>query len=285
MKGYGAFKSEVKRELKKIYYQKWLYFLRKTPLSRFTLNARPKKEKIQKFRMGGAVSKKIFQIFISSKPLPEELADNISYLKRMNPEYEYKLFNEEMVLTYISENYPDLLDYYLRISPLYGSARADFFRYLLMYKEGGVYLDVKSSCKKPLKELIKEDDKYLLSTWDCGSWGKHLDLKDEEGEYQIYFIISAPGHPFLKEVIESVVRNIDVYNERLHGNSQVGVLRLTGPIAYTIAIDRVKEVWPYRKINSEKEGLVPSIYGLTSSKHTKLYANHYSKEKTKIILR
>ncbi|MGV6818565.1 MAG: glycosyltransferase family 32 protein [Thiotrichales bacterium] len=281
----GGLKKQIKGRLKRFYFREWMYFLRVIPYNQFVLNARPANENIDKFPMGERIPKKIFQIFSSSKDLPDELKENINFLKNINPEYEYTLFNEEMVLDYISTNYPQLMDYYLRISPVYGSARADFFRYLLMYKEGGVYLDVKSSCRRPLRDLINEDDKYLLSTWDVGSWGKHLELKSKHGEYQIFFIISVPGHPFLKEVIESVVRNIDVYKESLHKSSQIGVLNLTGPIAYTIAIERIRKLWPHRIISSEEEGLVPSVFGLTSKRHTELYSNHYSREQSRIVLK
>ena len=45
-------------------------------------------------------------------------------------------------------------------------ARADFFRYLLVYQLGGVYLDIKSSLDKPLKDVLRAEDQFILTHWD-----------------------------------------------------------------------------------------------------------------------
>ena len=57
---------------------------------------------------------------------------------------------------YIGRAYGErLLGEFNRISPSYGATRADFFRYLLLYREGGVYLDIKSSMERPLDEVLQ----------------------------------------------------------------------------------------------------------------------------------
>ncbi len=38
--------------------------------------------------------------------------------------------------------------------PRYGVVLADIFRYLVIYNEGGVYLDIKSTVNRPLDEII-----------------------------------------------------------------------------------------------------------------------------------
>ena len=44
-----------------------------------------------------------------------------------------------------------------------------------------------------------------------------------------------PGHPFLKAVIEMVLRNTRTYTP-LDGFAKFAILRVTGPITYTLAI-------------------------------------------------
>jgi mannosyltransferase OCH1-like enzyme len=51
---------------------------------------------------------------------------------------------------------------YKKIIP--NAARADLFRYCLIYEKGGVWLDIKSAAK-PLCDLIKKYDKLIFSTW------------------------------------------------------------------------------------------------------------------------
>ena len=38
-----------------------------------------------------------------------------------------------------------------------------FFRYLLMYEIGGVYLDIKSTANKKLDDVLEENDAFILS--------------------------------------------------------------------------------------------------------------------------
>ena len=95
------------------------------------------------------------------------MRSNIDKIRAMNPEYEYRFYDDADMVEFIKSNYdPDNpFDYFNRINPKYGAARADLFRYLLIYKCGGVYLDIKSSVTRPLREIIAGSDRYLLSQW------------------------------------------------------------------------------------------------------------------------
>ena len=116
----------------------------------------------------------------------------------MNPDFEYRFYDDEDCYNFIKEHYDDeTLSLYLSINPNYGSCRADFFRYLLIYKIGGVYLDIKSSTSRPLSETILPTDEYLLSHWIGKDWNELLEY--QLGEFQNWHIISVPNHPFLKQ--------------------------------------------------------------------------------------
>ncbi len=114
--------------------------------------------------MGNSVPKVIHQIYFD-KNLSPELLENVKQLKLMNPDWSHKLHDDRDIENYIKLHYPNLLSTYHKINPIYGAAKADFFRYLLIYNEGGVYLDIKSSASKPLSEIIRNGDLYLLSNW------------------------------------------------------------------------------------------------------------------------
>ena len=66
-------------------------------------------------------------------------------------------------------------------------------------------------------------------------WGLHPEC-GPYGEYQQWHIIAAPQHAFLRATISAVMWNIDNYSIEHHGVGKPGVLRTTGPIAYTKAI-------------------------------------------------
>lgn len=85
--------------------------------------------------LGKEISRHIFQTYRAKIGLPHEIEQNIEHIKRLNPEYEYHLFDDEDIKAFILEHYGEVIwGYYQRIAPIYGAARADFFRYLLVYQ-------------------------------------------------------------------------------------------------------------------------------------------------------
>ena len=86
------------------------------------------------------------------------LKENIKRLRTLNPRWQHRMYDDADVRRFISQHFgAETLRYFKRINPIYGPAKADFFRYLLMYKVGGVYLDVKSGLSRPLDETITGD--------------------------------------------------------------------------------------------------------------------------------
>ena len=238
---------------------------------------------------GTAIPRVIHQTFMS-KQLPAELQANVDNLKRLNPGWLHVMYDDDDILDFIRENYgPEVLGYFERINPRYGVARADLFRYLLLYKRGGVYLDIKSSCTRPLDDIIRPGDTYLLSQWRNRPGQPHAGFGISKevahiagGEYQQWHIVAAPGHPFLRAVIETVLNNIDCYRPWLHGTGAIGVLRLTGPLAYTLAIQPLLTTARHRAIHNETVvGLQYSIHRHTS--HRVFYKLNYSRLTESIV--
>jgi hypothetical protein len=231
---------------------------------------------------GTMIPRIIHQTFMS-KDLPEELKRNVENIKSLNPGWLHIIYDDADIREFIKENYGvNILSYFERINPRYGAARADLFRYLLMYKCGGVYLDIKSTCTSPLDQVLKSNDKYILAQWRNGPGEKYEGFgirKDvahiPRGEYQQWHIVTVPGHPFLKAVIGTVLSNIDRYRPWLHGTGGIGVLRLTGPVAYTLAIHPLLPMAKHRLVQDETViGLQYSVYITTS--HRAVYKTNYS---------
>ncbi|MCE3252600.1 MAG: hypothetical protein K0Q67_1620 [Cellvibrio sp.] len=242
---------------------------------------------------GASIPKRIYQTYHCLSSIPPEVANNIRTLKKSNPDWEHVLFDDQGMRQFIQQEFPNILRYYDRITPNYGAARADFFRYLLIYRSGGVYLDIKSTITKPLTTTIKPSDKILLSSWQewnaitydgFNGWGNHRELsRVSGGELQQWHVAASAGHPYLRAVILQVLKNIDNYNPQWHGVGKKGVLRLTGPIAYTLAIHSAIKKKPCKlsKIKTDY-GFEYSIYG-SHAKHVTIFSKHYSKSTEAII--
>ena len=246
------------------------------------LNQVPAGRIVEPVPEGHGIPRIIHQTF-PVKALPVELRRNTDALKSLNPGWEYRFYDDDDIQEFIGEHYDqDVLNAFRRINPGYGAAKADVFRYLLMYACGGVYLDIKSSARKPFEEIFEPDDRYLLSVWKnrqgelYEGWGRHSELRHlEGGEFQQWYIACAPGHPFLEAVINTVLRNLKIYNPVFHGVGKEGVLRVTGPVAYTLTIARLLSQNAYRWAEADSDlGLQYSIYPEKS--HRAIFGSHYS---------
>jgi hypothetical protein len=155
---------------------------------------------------------------------------------------------------------------------------------LLIYKKGGVYLDIKSRMSRPLDEIIAPDDRYLLAKWGDYHVVVHSRLAHiPRGEFQNWHVIAARGHPFLKAVIDRVLQNIDRYRPWLHGVGKSAVLHVTGPVPYTLAINPLLDRYPHRSVAGQEEiGLEYSA--VAGETHVRLFATHYSQLEESVVM-
>lgn len=252
---------------------------------------------LNSFAMGDRIPRIIHQTYRDKDSLPLAIQENIRRIASLNTNWECRLYDDSDIETFIQTHYGSgILQIYRKINPSYGAARADFFRYLLIYAQGGVYLDVKSAVTRPLDEVIRPDDCYILSKWDnlkggkYYAWGMHPEVAAlERGEYQQWHVIAAAGHPFLRAVIGRVIERIQHYNAAIDGVGFMGVLRTTGPICYTLAIEEIISQHPFRRVEIEQDmGIEYSIYDSTnadrSKNHRNIFAKHYTELETPVIL-
>jgi len=231
------------------------------------------------------IPKNIYQLVSDKKNISPKFVKNIQFLKDLNPGWNHILMDDTDMIAYLQKYCPQsIITAYNSINPKYGAARADLFRYILIYLEGGVYFDIKSICKFPLDFILKKDDEYILSHWACKESTKYVDII--EGEFQQWYIISKPRHPFLLTVIKLVLQNIRNYTPSI-GVGKMAVLKTTGPIAYTNAIIPLLDIYKNRVIEiNEYIGLVyNNNKNISSSSHKKLFSKpHYSKIQEPLIL-
>jgi mannosyltransferase OCH1-like enzyme len=165
------------------------------------------------------IEKNIFQCYWnrSGNPLINDL---INKHKSMNPDYNYYLYDDKDMDEFVNKYYNgEISECYNKLNITV--AKSDFWRYLVLYKYGGVYLDMDSSIEKPLNELIKEEDQAIIT---------------EEGNpynYVQWALIFSKEHPILKKTIELICDNIK--NNRYPND----IHKMTGPDIYTKAINEI----------------------------------------------
>lgn len=171
-----------------------------------------------------AVPKQIFQTF-KTKKLPLITQYHIWNMKRKNPEYRYFFYDDQDIEKFITEEFPpEYIENYRKLA--IGASKADFFRYAVLYKKGGIYLDIDSSIIKPFKELIQEDDEAVIS------------VERHENLYVQWALIFDKNHPFLKKTLELMIDNIK--NHRFPHD----VHATTGPTVFSRGIRETLEEHP-----------------------------------------
>ena len=75
-------------------------------------------------------------------------------LKKRNIGWQYALYNDNELEYFMDEkcakHWPDYVKAYHMLNPVVGAAKADMFRYCILWMYGGVYVDYDSDCKQPL---------------------------------------------------------------------------------------------------------------------------------------
>ena len=254
---------------------------------------------IPEIEFSGDINKKIYRTYYDLGKL--HLFDKaIKQTENNMSDYEQVFFDDNDIEKFIRENYNErILNAYLSINSDYGPARADFFRYLVVYYYGGIYLDVKSSIIKNIEKDIEENkDKLLVSKGRDNlinyptnfgllpycknnyNWSDFSGIN--YGEYNNWHIICPAGHPVMKKVIQQVVTNIEygLQNKTEYENGEYSVLILTGPIMYTKIIEKYKDN-NVKIFHPNLNNTVKYSFGDHKNKGSK---KHYSKVKNKQIL-
>lgn len=236
------------------------------------------------------IPKKLFQTAKSFDTLPTEIKENIEKLRERNPDWSYQFFDDTEVRDYLrkklsADDWAIVGD----VNPRYGVVLADLFRYVLIYNEGGVYLDIKSTAWRPLSDAIDLNAEFIISQWENKIGQDHVGMGFYPelsyvpgGEFQQWCIIAAPGHPFLLAAIKQVLHNLKTYTPLTFGTDAWGVIRLSGPIAYTKAIYPLLDHYPYRALDLSQWGIQYTIYGTSGDglfrhQDTITDYNHYSR--------
>ena len=240
------------------------------------------------------IPKDVYQVCSDKRTLSLAIRANIKLMQDNNPDYKFHLFDNEERLELLANYNKELYKAYCKINPKYGAARADFFRYIWVYKNGGMYMDQKSTLTKPLKDIIRPTDKFILSQWDNHGnkarylmWGTEHNnvIPLKHGEFLQWCIVSEPKHIFLENIIKLVLKNIYEYTPEKNGVGRTSVYRVTGPIPYTHGILlALKNKDIYRLTNiTQNEGVLYSIFKNPHA-HMGIVDRHYSSLTEPLIL-
>jgi hypothetical protein len=185
------------------------------------------------------IPKVIYQSW-RTKSLYPALADNVDYIKRSNPEYDYRLYDDDdcraFLLQHFGVNYVNAFD-----SLIPGAFKCDFWRYAVLYVNGGVYLDMDLRPMYRLGEILNLTDTFV----SCCD--RETSINFIPGIYQA-FIACKPKHPILLQALQ--IAYVNISTRRI----SVNTLDITGPTVMANAFNLYFNKKAYEKIECKDYG-------------------------------
>jgi hypothetical protein len=135
-----------------------------------------------------------------TKQLPPKMQENVNRMRKVNPEFNVYLYDDNDCREFIKNNFPkDILTAYNTLKP--GAYKADLWRLCVLYINGGIYADIKFNCINNFKFIALTESEHLVL--DRPGWWK-------EGEIGLYnaIIVAKPKNEFLLRCINKISKNV-----------------------------------------------------------------------------
>jgi mannosyltransferase OCH1-like enzyme len=212
------------------------------------------------------IPQNIFQTW-HTKSLPPLMFSAIKRIKKHNPNFSYKLFDDIECREFIKNNFKsDVLYAYDSLIP--GAYKADLWRYCVLFKYGGIYLDTKFSPLNGFKFINLCESEHLVL--DIGGTGIYNAL-----------MVCKPNNIILYKAIRQIVENV---KNRYYGEC---FLCPTGPkllpnfISVNDPIVDLKHEMlegdnNYKIVYYNNIPIVKSYYGHIEEKNKNSIIQHYS---------
>lgn len=158
------------------------------------------------------IPKHIYQTW-KTHDLPPGIQQVISRFLSINPGWSHHLYDDAEISDFIHTHFPGRVYQAFNMLAI-GAARADLWRYCVLYTNGGVYLDIDADIRAPLDRLIRADDDAVITR------------EQVPGLFNQWILIFSKGHLLLKAVIDECVENV-------LARTSNNILHLTGSTVFT----------------------------------------------------
>jgi mannosyltransferase OCH1-like enzyme len=146
-----------------------------------------------------------------TKDLPKYMQKNLNYMKKINPEFVFHLYDDKDCRDFIEKYFdPVVVDAFDKLKP--GAYKADLWRLCILYIYGGIYLDIKLVCINGFKLISLTGSEHYV--------------KDRPKPFSIYnaLMVCRKGNNFLHYSIQQICYNVVT---EYYGKSSLDV---TGPV-------------------------------------------------------
>ena len=172
------------------------------------------------------IPKIIHQVYEDPNGPPDSLKILSESWIEKNPDWQYVFWSKKEMENLVKE-FPDFMETYYSFP--FSIQRWDAIRYLILYKHGGLYVDMDYECLEPIDDLFEKGDCF----WGVEpvSHAKDFGIDEMIGNA---FMASIPRHHFLVNIID------DIKTFEYKGHKVNEVMYTTGPLMITRLYSKVQ---------------------------------------------
>ena len=188
----------------------------------------------------------IHQIWIQGEDkIPTKYYPNIQKIKSLHSNWNYKLWDHNKIVNLLETN-QKLIQTYNKLK--YMHLKIDFAKYVILYYEGGIYIDMDATFIKPIDELLDKYIEYdlIISNQGINSLESYLNCGYLTCLNNGIIISKKHNHVLLK-LIDTIVESPLCFSN----NKIECIQQITGPQKFTNII--------YQNMNS-KIKILPNEY-------------------------
>ena len=190
------------------------------------------------------IPKVIYQTHKALTPsdlVPEARNAHNSWIKA-NPDYTIVYMNDQEIDDFIKTHFDHQVYKVFNALPL-GVMKADFFRYAIIYINGGIYTDIDTKCMKRINWIPPDADAIIG--------------KENDTHFCQWTFAFSPKHPLLKKVIDNIVYQIS--QNGIDTRDEHFVHKTTGPEIWTKSIQAYL-IETYGDITTQKNPTSAHLY-------------------------
>lgn len=174
------------------------------------------------------IPKIIHQVYEDISGPPEQLKKISFSWKQNNPEWQYIFWGKKEIESLLND-FPELIDDYNQFP--YDIQRWDIIRLLILYKYGGLYVDIDYECFRNLDPLFDDGNSCYIGL-EPYQHAANNGMKKIVGNA---FIASVPGHDFIKHAIDNIF--LHDFSPDIQFNKGNYIVNSTGPFFLTKLYD------------------------------------------------
>jgi mannosyltransferase OCH1-like enzyme len=167
---------------------------------------------------------------------------SLKKFRNLNPNFDFYLLDAAERDAFVRSNWygSPLWEMYERAR--FGQIKADLFRYLIVAERGGFYFDISKAINLPVDNFLEDHYEALIS-FERTPRPPHLRSNEGPGLLHADKLVLQWGfgfkrhHEILRILLKQITADYLAFDNAVQVDPKGAILRLTGPLAFTRAVD------------------------------------------------